>query len=207
MVKVCEDEDKNDDDAKRELQELQDIPSRSQQSRSLKRIETPDLPSSTNGTRSQILLGSSKSFRKSEQPKSKKSSSKERAEESNASTSTENEENNKSTKPRSSVPHGPCPICSVANDSAALTCIVCSNVLKPEFVLNFWRCKSSTCKDGDYINAGDVGLCGICGKHNRVPQILSPHVLRHSRLSCAPTHPKGEHFLNSLSRDSEIGNC
>jgi hypothetical protein len=40
--------------------------------------------------------------------------------------------------------------------------MVCSNVLKPEFVPGCWRCKSLTCQDSKFINAGDVGSCGVC---------------------------------------------
>ncbi|KAK4497145.1 hypothetical protein PRZ48_011595 [Zasmidium cellare] len=56
-----------------------------------------------------------------------------------------------------------CPICSVENESEALLCMVCSHVLRPKLVANCWRCKSETCKDSKYINAGDVGRCGLCG--------------------------------------------
>lgn len=72
----------------------------------------------------------------------------------------------KMTRPKrlaSSIPDDSCPVCSVVNQQMALTCVVCSNVLKPDFVPGSWRCKSSTCIDGEYINAGDVGLCGVCG--------------------------------------------
>jgi len=58
---------------------------------------------------------------------------------------------------------GTCPICSLANDRSSPTCMACSNVLQPSLMPDHWRCKSETCKDGAYINAGDAGLCGICG--------------------------------------------
>ena len=59
---------------------------------------------------------------------------------------------------------GTCPICSLANDILSPTCMACSNVLQPTLMPDHWRCKSETCKDGSYINAGDVGRCGICGE-------------------------------------------
>ena len=58
---------------------------------------------------------------------------------------------------------GTCSICSLANDPSSPTCMACSNVLQPSLMPDHWRCKSETCKDGSYINAGDAGLCGICG--------------------------------------------
>jgi hypothetical protein len=73
-----------------------------------------------------------------------------------------------STKPAAeannpTVQPGTCPICSLANDASSPTCMACSNVLQPSLMPDHWRCKSETCKDGSYINAGDAGLCGICG--------------------------------------------
>lgn len=62
----------------------------------------------------------------------------------------------------------PCPVCSFNNASTALSCSVCSNVLQAEFVPDWWSCKSSLCRDSIYINAGDVGRCGICGSKNSI---------------------------------------
>ena len=78
----------------------------------------------------------------------------------------------KSAEPRQPDPElststeqpGTCPICSLANDPSSPTCMACSNVLQPTLMPDHWRCKSGTCKDGSYINAGDVGRCGICGE-------------------------------------------
>ncbi|KAH7557914.1 hypothetical protein BM1_05186 [Bipolaris maydis] len=56
-----------------------------------------------------------------------------------------------------------CPICSLENDAGALTCMACAHVLQKDFVVDSWACKSSTCKGSQYINAGDAGMCGVCG--------------------------------------------
>lgn len=56
-----------------------------------------------------------------------------------------------------------CPICSMANDLSAVTCMVCSHVLDLAKVPSYWRCKSSACADSQYINVADCALCGICG--------------------------------------------
>lgn len=56
-----------------------------------------------------------------------------------------------------------CPVCSVENESDALTCTVCSHVLRSKLVANCWRCDRETCKGSQYLNAGDAGRCGLCG--------------------------------------------
>ncbi|KAM3417808.1 hypothetical protein BST61_g6034 [Cercospora zeina] len=56
-----------------------------------------------------------------------------------------------------------CPICSLENEVNSPTCVACAHVLCPRLMPNNWACTSNTCKDSLYINAGDVGRCGICG--------------------------------------------
>jgi ribosomal protein L40E len=56
-----------------------------------------------------------------------------------------------------------CAACSCENDIDAVICIACSNVLKPELMRNHWQCESDACQRGSYINAGDYGLCQVCG--------------------------------------------
>ncbi|KAK0963101.1 hypothetical protein LTR91_019135 [Friedmanniomyces endolithicus] len=55
-----------------------------------------------------------------------------------------------------------CPICSLENERSAPICIACSHVLKPALMKDHWRCISETCAGSKYINAGDVGRCGVC---------------------------------------------
>lgn len=151
MVKVCEDEDNNDDDAKRELLELQIIPGSSQQCFSKgavgatkpKPAPKSAVPSPETSKPGQVLnptrlLTTDKSLEELEEPTAK--------------------------MPTANYADGTCPVCSVLNDSQALTCMVCAHVLKPNLVAEVWRCKSSTCANGVvYLNAGDVGICGVCG--------------------------------------------
>ena len=59
-----------------------------------------------------------------------------------------------------------CPICSMANEPTSLLCIACSHVLATGKVIRHWRCQSDACKDSQYINAADCGLCGVCGARN-----------------------------------------
>ncbi|KAL1800332.1 hypothetical protein ACET3X_000674 [Alternaria dauci] len=60
-----------------------------------------------------------------------------------------------------------CPVCSLENDVGALTCAACANVLKKQFVPNHWRCKSTACEGSQYVNAGDTGVCGVCGRSKK----------------------------------------
>jgi hypothetical protein len=161
MVRVCDDEDKNDENVKNELRELQSmhsIPRFSQpalvasQSKATasstasapsQRAKLPDTSQPAKGVRTSDPKGTSTSSPKSELKK-------------------ENIPPPAAKKPPVSTTEASCQVCSVVNDQMALTCVVCANVLKPEFVPNSWSCSSSTCRDGEYINAGDVGLCGVC---------------------------------------------
>ncbi|KAL2064809.1 hypothetical protein VTL71DRAFT_3949 [Oculimacula yallundae] len=218
MVKVCEDEDKDDDDARRELIELQSIPGHSQQyfSKSTIKSEPGSSQSSASSAKVPKAAQDSKPAKSNTAPASLRKeaavrvtpSVSERAPKAGdlvyqkpqlPSTSSGNvfkpaptSKSSKSTpapllKPtettfrpspsaavrppkggdlvyqKPQAPAGACPVCSVNNEPNALTCMVCANVLKPDFVASSWECKSFTCKDGKYINAGDVGVCGVCG--------------------------------------------
>lgn len=57
-----------------------------------------------------------------------------------------------------------CPVCSFENDGDVVTCSMCSNVLDPESVQGTWSCQSASCRDGIFLNAGDCGTCGVCGQ-------------------------------------------
>ncbi|KAF3922037.1 hypothetical protein ABW20_dc0106893 [Dactylellina cionopaga] len=56
-----------------------------------------------------------------------------------------------------------CVACQVMNSSAAITCVICSNVLRDDIAS--WSCKSNSCKNSDvgYRNSTDVSYCGVCG--------------------------------------------
>ena len=64
-------------------------------------------------------------------------------------------------------PEAVCPVCSLSNPFLLLTCSACANVLHPDCDNNHWRCSSEQCKGTGYINAGDVGTCGLCGTRRR----------------------------------------
>ncbi|MBE7182395.1 MAG: hypothetical protein INR71_14525 [Terriglobus roseus] len=56
-----------------------------------------------------------------------------------------------------------CPICSLDNSPHTLICAACSHVLEPDIIVGCWRCRESSCAESAYLNAGDVGRCGLCG--------------------------------------------
>ena len=164
MVKVCEDEDKNDDDAKRELLELQSIPGHSQQyfsKNSVKKEPTSSgssLPSAKVTSQGQTVKPQKSSHVPASKPRNEQPPNGE-----GHSIPVRAPKAGDAVYKTPSIATGSCPVCSVDNEPVALTCIVCANVLRPEFVVGAWRCKSSACKDSKYVNAGDVGLCGVCG--------------------------------------------
>ena len=56
-----------------------------------------------------------------------------------------------------------CPICSMSNEPGSHLCVACSHVLDTSKITEYWRCQTVACKESQYINAADCGLCGICG--------------------------------------------
>ncbi|OAA39273.1 WLM domain containing protein [Beauveria brongniartii RCEF 3172] len=59
---------------------------------------------------------------------------------------------------------GTCPLCSLENDAAAVRCAACGNVLRADAVQGVWRCGGAGCEGTGYLNAGDCGVCGLCGR-------------------------------------------
>ncbi|KAG8532719.1 uncharacterized protein KY384_002596 [Bacidia gigantensis] len=57
------------------------------------------------------------------------------------------------------------PICSMGNAAGSALCVACSHVLDVSLIANHWRCQKETCKESDYVNAGDFGRSGVCGAH------------------------------------------
>ncbi|OTB13907.1 hypothetical protein K445DRAFT_319441 [Daldinia sp. EC12] len=144
LVKVCEDEDNRDEDAQNELKEL---------FQSTIKVKPEKLE----------VVVPIRSIPQTDGP------AKPRAKEKKASSSTRSppgEETSSATIPISSIPSsaaGTCPMCSFDNGPGATICGVCSHVLDSSKVPDSWKCKSSSCRDSLYLNAGDSGLCGVCG--------------------------------------------
>ncbi|KAE8442283.1 hypothetical protein EG329_003483 [Mollisiaceae sp. DMI_Dod_QoI] len=168
MVKVCREEDDDDEDVKRELLELQSIPGQAQQYLTSK--PAPLTKSTATGPRKPSKPSVAPVRKAMEQALKQASTAstgpfthvKLEAGDTSAAAS-EGEKVGGSNPAPGMAPNisGLCPVCSVVNEPTALTCMVCSNVLKPEFVPNTWHCTGSACNPV-YINSGDVMICGIC---------------------------------------------
>lgn len=157
-VKVCENEDKNDEDVRKELLDLQGVSGSSMSKQAdLKQSMEPGSASQQNKKPKPFTANHSQT---SPNPNLAARQWLEKLkpvkEEKSFTTSAERQVDG-ATIERS------CPVCSVINEATHLTCSVCSNVLQPKFVPNSWRCDSLACKDTAFVNAGDVGLCGACG--------------------------------------------
>ncbi|ESZ99587.1 hypothetical protein SBOR_0032 [Sclerotinia borealis F-4128] len=174
MVKVCEDEDGDDEGAKREFEELRGM-------ESIERYFRPDGPSKAKKESEKMVVPNGIASSKSHKPAQSNSIEK------NTSTPTPKTTSIKKppiaslppSKPTSKPTPAPapltCPICSLDNPPLSLTCTMCANVLRPEFVSGSWECTGFDCagggeggegregRGGGYVNAGDVTFCGVCG--------------------------------------------
>ena len=163
MVKVCEDEDRDNINVKREMEELQNINEDEGSRLQAARVKDEEVSTASETEVDDVPSEQSTTVRKSKAPDPTPSTT---------------EDNHQDPLPSSGLqPPGStvqvstatedniiaCPICSMTNDTTALLCTACSHVLKPESVPDHWQCRSSTCRGSHYINAGDYGLCGICG--------------------------------------------
>jgi hypothetical protein len=142
MVKVCEDENPDDQDAQDELRELQSLGSRKPATQPAKRV--PEAGRST---------PASTSTNKPEKNVDKKPIKSK----PNPSVSGEH-------PPPKSQGSSVCPICTFANEPGSATCAMCANTLESDRALGSWACQSKTCKGSQYRNAGDCGVCGVCGE-------------------------------------------
>ena len=156
-VKVCDDEDRNDEDVREELLDLLGISGSSvSRQADLKRAIEPELESQkTKNSKSAATNHSQTSSESNAAARQGLEELKPAREKRMFTNSTEREVDGAASE-RS------CPVCSMLNEATSLTCNVCSNVLQPDFVPNSWRCGSLVCKDSAFVNAGDVVLCGVC---------------------------------------------
>jgi hypothetical protein len=156
LIKICEDEDDKDGDARREMDEIQGFAPQPKPAKKTVPSKASSKPPAPKPTKTQPA--SKTALRSTATP--------------NPSLGSGNSllESFKSLpKPKTSAPQArpsqrsACPICSLENDAGALTCGACANVLNKDFVPDHWRCKSAACEGSQYINAGDAGVCGVCG--------------------------------------------
>jgi len=172
LFKVCDDEDMGDEDVKRELEELQDLSTipETQQAPTVKKTQSTSRQSKRPATelkKEPLTTKRSKPSTVAQPPAVSTRFSK---------PSTQTQTPKPSSKPinapashrpvsaiRSEVPQS-CPVCSLTNEPGTATCVVCANVLDERRVGSTWRCANQECATSGYINAGDTGVCGICGR-------------------------------------------
>lgn len=156
LIKICEDEDDQDGNARREMDEIQNIAP-----------QTAIAEKATHRSRlsnSHAASSSSKPSRLPSKPTKPSSAQVVHLDdvcERRPETSRDNAPTTSSNKPAT----GPisCNVCSLSNEPGSLICAVCSNVLNAHLMPDHWRCKSVPCTRNLYINAGDAGACGVCG--------------------------------------------
>ncbi|KAL1880799.1 hypothetical protein VTK73DRAFT_4969 [Phialemonium thermophilum] len=169
MIKVCEDENPDDQDAQNELFELQSSFYRQEDTFGQQRAE--DL--APRPTKHQMRLPAE--AREETRSQARQSSGANEAKVSSGSEGSEGQAGGTSSqlRPKTKLPLEPvvpvpesrhCTVCSFANDRSSLTCGVCANVLDPSGDVGAWRCESLVCGGSAYLNAGDCGVCGICNQ-------------------------------------------
>lgn len=166
LVKVCEDEDSRDENAKKEMEEIQQLQPPSSQPYTLRSpLDSKPSPGLSDNS-SKVLADHHPSrprplaqvihldeiYKRRPDRGSSRQSGKDAV--AGGATTT-------------------CNICSLVNEAGSLTCLVCTNVLNPLLVPDHWRCRSATCKDSEYINSSDAGLCGVCGSSRPTRRGLS----------------------------------
>ncbi|KAL6911119.1 WLM domain-containing protein [Trichoderma evansii] len=192
MVKVCEDEDPNDADAKNELDELHGLFGR----RKIKQeagTERLDLYSSRSlGSERVVKLeeeerepiikpevsaddgGSSRLLSSIPQAKPTQSKTIVKPEPKSNSRNRQSLLKTTSTPTATAIPQESsgsttsastdCSMCSFANPPSAVTCAMCANVLDPKHTSGSWQCEGASCATTTYRNARDCGVCGLCGQ-------------------------------------------
>lgn len=153
LVKICEEEDGSDDNARRELQEIQGLERPKTNTNTCSKA-----PSSAAAPRSKGKPQVDKPHPASTKPAPSKSSAGVLHLDEIYKRRPDSHPNSESASITTT-----CAVCSLVNESGAVTCAACSNVLNPHLVANHWKCNSTVCKDSQYINSGDVGRCGACG--------------------------------------------
>ncbi|KAK4128565.1 WLM-domain-containing protein [Parathielavia appendiculata] len=144
MVKVCEDENPDDQDAQDELRELQ--------SYGIRKPAPPPPKLASDASRGRLAPMTT--------PKKPETNADKRPTKSEPDASI-------STNAPSVQSLSICPACTFANEPGSTTCAMCANTLESDGMLDSWACQSMTCKGTQYRNAGDCGVCGVCGERKQ----------------------------------------
>ena len=157
LIKVCEDEDGNDEDVKREMKELHEFD---------EAYSGPARPAIEEEDDYALVTAEEATERSNEAPsKSTRAGRRPQNREPGASPPLSVPPRPPSPASSSAAANGTnaCAVCSMDNPPTSLTCAACSNVLRLASAPKHWRCQSLACKGGQYVNAGDCGICGVCG--------------------------------------------
>jgi hypothetical protein len=181
MVRICEAEDENDEDVKREMEELRmtDIPLASPvaKKQAKKPAPKPKYYGSTTESDADVekptIITVPPSALKQPPPTSSKASASNPSSTPLAKPESEPSSTSRKRPLTTAPPPDPspapqstsstCPTCSFENAPNETICLVCSNVLRPTIIRNTWRCNSDVCKGSAFINHGDSGRCAVCG--------------------------------------------
>lgn len=171
MVKVCEDENPDDEDAANELKELQSSiktyfsPKNSKDGADKRRTNTD-----TGSETAKQFRARSPTLRIDDTNPRGKQDSETRKGAATPPILSANKPSASTTQPlpdrtpTSSERGTACPVCSFQNEVYTVTCSMCSNVLDPDSVPGTWSCHSASCRGSAFLNAGDCGTCGVCGQ-------------------------------------------
>jgi hypothetical protein len=141
LVRVCDDEENDDPNAQNEMSELRSLETLNKLSSSDRLPKKGETSAKARPENLHVPADGCKSVSQAG---------------SNASLS-------KISRPNPVKKSMACPVCSMENQSISPTCCVCASVLDIEKVPSTWKCKRDICRDSRYINAGDYGVCGVCG--------------------------------------------
>ena len=151
MIRVCEGEDQNDSDVKQEMEELRDLDVVHFDESSNHQMDA--ISTSTNGVEAAGKGSRIPPIQSSVPTVPTSSDLLDSAEAGGALVQNGNHSSQLTS----------CPICSMANEPAAMLCVACSHVLDTKKITKHWRCQSDACKESQYINSADNSLCGVCG--------------------------------------------
>ncbi|KAI4125679.1 MAG: hypothetical protein LQ347_005281 [Umbilicaria vellea] len=163
MVKVCEEEDKDNIDVQREMEELQNIDREEGSHLQVAHIKEEDVSTASDTEPDDVP---NEQATTTENLRASDTMAPTTDQDDQEPLPSSNPQSLEATLPASVAAEDTttaCPLCSMTNDRTALLCTACSHVLNPVSVPNHWQCRSSSCSGSHYINAGDCGVCGICG--------------------------------------------
>jgi len=177
MIKVCEEEDAEDENARKEMEELRqvDLPYNREAQRRRSRETAPVVKQENDSSsgNEECLINTPMNDKSVPKTAHHVSSTEETPPRTTSQPKSANvgvgavtdlpPAQSLSELWESAVATAGCPTCSLVNEKGALTCVACANVLDPGKMSDHWRCQTLSCRRSAYMNAGDCGVCGVCG--------------------------------------------